>query len=81
MAIRDKRITGVVERTRIARGSKSDHVGVTLNTADGKSYILRRMNANAFRDETLEALVGKAITGNGFVTGGTFILTDWTVKT
>lgn len=73
----EKRITGLVERERISPGSKSDHVGVVLRAPDGSRYILRRMGGNAFRDEELERLVGKTITGSGFVTGTTFIMKDW----
>jgi hypothetical protein len=75
-----KRITGTVMRSRIAPGSKSDHVGVVLRTESGKEYILRRSGGNAFRDEALEELVGNTITGVGFVVGQTFIMKDWTAK-
>ena len=40
--------------------------------------MLRRVGGNAFRDETLEALVGATITGTGIVVGQTFIMQDWT---
>ena len=43
-------------------------------TARGEELILRRAGGNAFRDETLEALVGKTITGTGIVAGQTFIM-------
>ena len=74
------RITGTVARTRIAAGSKSDHVGVILRADDGKEYVLRRSGGNAFRDDELEKLVGKAITGTGLVASHTFILDSWTLK-
>jgi hypothetical protein len=75
-----KRLTGTVERKRIAAGSKSDHVGVVLRTERGGEYVLRRSGGNPFRDEALEELVGKKITGDGFVAGQTFIMKDWKVK-
>ncbi len=80
MASQDRRLTGTVTRTRIAPGSKSDRVGVVLRTADGDEYVLRRLGGNAFRDETIEALVGATVTGTGLVTDHTFIMKDWTVE-
>jgi hypothetical protein len=52
---------------------------MVLRTARGEELILRRAGGNAFRDETLEALVGKTITGTGIVAGQTFIMQNWTV--
>lgn len=80
MQPRNKRITGTVMRSRIAPGSKSDHVAVILRTGDGKEYVLRRSGGNAFRDEALEELVGNTITGSGLVVGQTFIMKNWTAK-
>lgn len=73
-------ITGMVTQTRIAPGSKSDHVGVVLRTSKGDEYVLRRAAGNPFRDEVLEQLVGKTITGRGLVTGSNFIMDDWQVQ-
>jgi hypothetical protein len=75
-----QRITGTVARARLAPGSKSDRVGVVLRTARGDEYILRRAGGNAFRDETLEKLVGATVTGTGLLTDQTFIMKDWSVK-
>ena len=75
-----QKITGTVTRTRIAPGSKSDHVGVVLRTRSGDEYVLRRAGGNPFRDEVLEDLVGKTITGSGLVSGQTLIMNDWVVK-
>ena len=80
MQPRTRRLTGTVARTRIAPGSKSDHVGVVLRTDRGGEYVLRRSGGNPFRDEALEDLVGKKITGDGFVAGQTFIMKNWKVK-
>jgi hypothetical protein len=80
MQPRTQRLTGTVERKRIAPGSKSDHEGVVLRTDRGGEYILRRSGGNPFRDEALEQLVGKKITGEGFVTDHTFIMKDWKEK-
>jgi hypothetical protein len=73
-----QRIAGTVARALISPGSKSEHRGVVLRTARGDEFILRRAGGNAFRDETLEALVGTTITGTGIVVGQTFIVQDWT---
>lgn len=74
-----QRITGIVVQALISPGSKSEHRGMVLRTARGEELILRRAGGNAFRDETLEALVGKTITGTGIVAGQTFIMQNWTV--
>ncbi len=71
-------ITGKVASAIVSPGSKSEHRGVVLRTAQGKEFILRRSGGNAFRDETLEALVGANITGEGVVAGQTFIMENWT---
>jgi hypothetical protein len=74
-----RKIAGTVTQARISPGSKSEHRGVVLRTARGDEFILRRTGGNAFRDETLEALVGTTIIGTGIVAGQTFIMQDWTV--
>jgi hypothetical protein len=73
----ERRISGTVARTRIAPGSKSDHVGVVLRTDDGEEYVLRRTGGNAFHDEELEKLVDTSITATGLVAGGTFVMKEW----
>ena len=79
MPERTRKITGTVAQALVSPGSKSEHRAVVLRTAAGDELILRRTGGNAFRDETLEALVGKTITGEGVVTGQTFIMKGWTV--
>jgi hypothetical protein len=74
-----QKISGRVTRTRISPGSKSDHQGVVLRTISGEEFILRRAGGNAFRDETLDGLVGTTIIAKGIVVGQTFIMQDWTV--
>jgi len=73
-----RRIAGTVAWALISPGSKSEHRGVVLRTARGDEFILRRAGGNAFRDETLEGLVGTTITGTGILVGQTFIMQDWT---
>lgn len=80
MADEQRRITGIVLRAPVATGSKSERVAVVLRTDAGEQHILRRRGGHAFRDQVLEALVGKAITGTGLVTGQTFIMDKWTIE-
>ena len=80
MESRTREIVGVVTKADISPGSKSEHRGVVLYTQSGEEFVLRRLGGNAFKDETLEALVGTTISGKGMVSGKTFILQDWTVK-
>ncbi len=72
MADEQRRITGIVLHAPAATGSKSERVAVVLRTDAGEQHILRRRGGHAFRDQVLEALVGKAITGTGLVP--TFLL-------
>ena len=76
MQTRTRQLSGLVIRTRIAPGSKSDHVGVALRTDNGDQNVLRRSGGNAFHDEVLEGAVGKKISGRGFVSGRDFILNE-----
>jgi hypothetical protein len=67
---------GTVTSEPFAVGSKSEHQAVKLVTDRG-TYVLRRQGGNAFRDPTLEKLVGKTIECEGRVSGTTLIITDW----
>jgi hypothetical protein len=73
-------ITGKVLKRRIAPGSKSDRVGTVLEDSAGRVYALRRAGGNAFRDAMVDGLVGKTITGVGIISGGSFIMDDWSVE-
>jgi hypothetical protein len=75
-----RQITGTVLRAPVATGSKSERVAVVLRTKTGEQHILRRAGGNAFRDQVLEGLVGKTVTGTGLVTGQTFIIDKWAVE-
>jgi hypothetical protein len=75
-----RRITGMVTLAEIAKGSKSEHAGVVLRTAKGQEYILRRRGGNAFKDDALEALIGRTITGEGLVFDRNFIVDTFSVK-
>jgi hypothetical protein len=75
MATRQQ-ITTVV-RALVAKGSKSERLAVVLRNKAGGQHILRRVGGNAFRDQALEALVGKTIAGTGLLAGQTFIRDKW----
>jgi hypothetical protein len=68
-------ITGKIVKKGFARGSKSEHEAVYLETKDG-SYKLKRMGGNPFRDDTLEQLVGKHVTVVGKIDDYQFIATE-----
>ena len=80
MADQRRQISGTVLRAPVATSSKSERVAVVLRTKTGKQHILRRAGGNAFRDQVLEGLVGKTVTGTGLVTGQTFIMDKWAVE-
>ena len=80
MTDRQRQISGTVVRAPVATGSKSEHIAVVMRTKTGEQYILRRAGGNAFRDQVLETLVGKTVTGTGVVTGQTFVMDKWKVE-
>jgi hypothetical protein len=67
---------GTVVKKAFAKGTKSEHAAVSLETDSG-SYVLRRQGGNAFSDSALDKLVGKRIVAEGAVTGYTLIMTSW----
>ena len=71
------KVRGKVVRRRFGAGSKSDHLGVVLETDGGDAYLLHQRGGNPFEDATLEALVGKHIEGSGAVRGYSLYLSKW----
>ena len=59
-------LEGLVILKMFARGSKSEHEAVCLET-DHDTFVLRRVGGNAFYDEILRSLIGKNITARGTV--------------
>ncbi len=53
--------TGVLERHRLAAGSKSERQGLVLRLDGGQVLPVRRLGGNVFRDEVLEALLGQRL--------------------
>jgi hypothetical protein len=73
-------LSGLVTRGRVGEGSKSDRNAVTLQSDDGTTYVLRKQGGPAFGDQSLESLVGSALTVNGFAVGDTLIMKNWRTK-
>lgn len=71
-ANKDTEISGKVTKKMFAAGSKSEHMAVCIETAEG-SFVLKRMGGNPFNDPVLNAMVGKVITAVGFVDDYQFI--------
>lgn len=70
------RCQGLVLRTPVAVGSKSEREAVVLRTPAG-DYVLRLVGGSAFADPRLDALVGKRIRAEGDVSAGTLIVRTW----
>jgi hypothetical protein len=64
---------GTLIEERLSPGSKSERMGVLLHT-DAGDYLLRRIGANAFRDEVLRTLLGSVVEVMGFLKGSTIFL-------
>ncbi len=71
------RLRGTVTQRTFAKGSKSDHPGVFLETDAGESFLLRRLDGHPFKDPLLEALVGKRIEASGTKRDYAFFVTSW----
>ena len=71
-------LEGDVIRKRVNVGSKSQHQAAMLVTADGK-FKLRIQGGHPFSDPEVDALVGKRIRGEGFVSAGQFIMERYEV--
>ncbi len=71
------KVSGTVARSRIAprQQKRSRRRGFTRRRREGTRPPPRRRHA--FRDDELEKLVGKTITGDGVIAGNTFIVDDW----
>ena len=68
---------GRVTQHLTAKGSKSEHQSVFLETPEG-SFVLRRRGGNPFVDPVLQQLVGKTLHVKGILTEHTLIMSDWT---
>ena len=68
-------LKGKVVLEKFAKGSKSEHNAVFLDTG-GKLYRLRKKGGNPFFDASLHELVGKSIEAEGEITPKFFIITN-----
>ena len=59
-------LRGRVAEGPFARGSKSEHIAVFLDTG-GQRYVLRRRDGPAYADQTLRELVGCNVECDGIV--------------
>jgi len=72
--------TGVLERRLLAAGSKSERQGLVLRLDGGQVLPVRRLGGHAFRDETLEALLGRRLTVQArALESGLLQIESWTV--
>jgi hypothetical protein len=70
------KLRGQVRKKILYAGTKSEHEGLVLFTAEGE-FKLRRKGGNPFRDETLDQLEGEEIEGEGILRGNQFIMSAW----
>jgi hypothetical protein len=70
-------VSGVVRRTTVAQGSKSEREVLVLETEDGEAYVLRRKGGPAYGDNQLDHLVGHSIDAEGVGLGQVLIMYDW----
>jgi len=69
-------LRGIVERQRVAEGSKSERTALVL-VCDDRTVILRRLGDGAFGDEDPEvaSLVGEHASFSGTLRGNTLLFT------
>jgi len=70
------RISGRVIKKKLYAGTKSEHEGLVLVTADGE-FKLQRKGGNPFWDETIAGLEGKEIEAEGSLRETRFIMSRW----
>jgi hypothetical protein len=72
-------LEGHVVSKLFGKGSKSEHMGVFLNTPQG-DYLLRQPGRDPFQDSELEKLIGKNIVATGEIEQYIFFLTKVRIK-
>lgn len=70
------RISGRVIKKKLYAGTKSEHEGLVLVTAEGE-FKLQRKGGNPFWDETIAKLEGKEIEAEGSLRETRFIMSRW----
>jgi len=71
-------LKGKVAKKLLYAGTKSEHEGLVLVTADGE-FKLQRKGGNPFWDEILAELEGKEIQAEGTLKETRFIMSNWIV--
>ena len=71
-------LRGRVTKRVLFAGTKSEHEGLVLVTAEGE-FKLQRKGGNPFWDEKLAALQGKEIEAEGTMRETRFIMSQWIV--
>jgi hypothetical protein len=71
-----REFSGKVSQKTVAKGSKSEHLAVVLETGAG-DLVLRRPGGNPFSDPELERLVGKTIRVKGQKTDNLLHVLNW----
>ena len=72
------KLRGRVEKKLLYAGTKSEHEGLVLVTAEGE-FKLQRKGGNPFWDETLAELEGKKIEAEGTLRETRFNMSQWIV--
>ena len=70
--IKEVQLSGKVVMKKASEGSKSERNAVFLQT-ENKSYVLRKMGGNPFKDTSLEIFAGKSITATGILDRNLFL--------
>ena len=65
-------LRGLVTRRVFAKGTKSEHLAVWIDTDRG-SFLLRRKGGPAFADQELDRYVGKSVVCDGFLLDHTLL--------
>lgn len=79
MQAREVEVTGRVLEEVVDQYSKSAREALVLRADDGQTYTLRRKDAPAFGDTSLDILRDHEVTARGILLGQTLIVSDWTV--
>jgi len=72
------KLRGKVAKRLLYAGTKSEHEGLVLITAEGEFKLLRK-GGNPFRDEILAELEGKEVEAEGALHETRFTMSHWTV--
>ena len=71
--IRVNSVHGRVTESSYAKGSKSEHNAIFIETPDNR-YVLRRKSGHAFSDPHLKRYVGHEVECDGFLIGNTLLV-------